>query len=71
MNPTWFDRQWCYIGLAVAVVLLMVAFGTNAFRQRLDVSRWRDPVWLSWLMVPVYWLFADEGVVVAGASLSG
>jgi hypothetical protein len=60
MNPTWFDRHWCYIGLAAAVALLLIAFCTNTFRQRLDISRWRDPVWLSWLMVPVYFIHQFE-----------
>lgn len=70
MYPTWFDRHWCYIGLAGAVVLLLIAFGTNVFRERLDVSRWRDPVWLSWLMVPVYFIhqFEEYGFDATGRS---
>lgn len=68
MNPSWFDRHWCYIGLAAAIVLLLIAFSTNIFRQRLDTSRWRDPVWLSWLMVPVYFIhqFEEYGFDAAG-----
>lgn len=72
MNPSWFDRHWPYIGLAAAVVLLAVLFGTNLCRQRLEISRWRDPVWLSWLMVPVYFIhqFEEYGFDATGRTYS-
>ena len=41
----WFERHWCWIGLAAAVVLLIVLLFTNVFRNRRDVSRIR----LNWL----------------------
>ena len=40
----WFQRHWPWIGLAAAIVLIVVLFFTNVFRDRRDLSRWRDPV---------------------------
>jgi hypothetical protein len=64
----WFERHWPWIGLVGALVLLAGLFGSNVFRQRRDVSRWRDPVWLSWLMVVAYLLhnFEEYGIDAKG-----
>jgi hypothetical protein len=70
MNPTWFDRHWCYFGLAAAAILLILLFATNTLRQRPEVSRWRDPVWLSWLLVASYFVhqFEEYGFDATGRS---
>ena len=64
----WFERHWPWIGLGGAVVLLIVLLSTNVFRNRRDVSRWRDPVWLAWLMTAAYMLhnFEEYGIDAKG-----
>jgi Protein of unknown function with HXXEE motif len=39
----------------VAIMLM-----TDTFRGNIAVSRWRDAVWLGWLVVPLYWLHQLE-----------
>lgn len=64
----WFERHWPWIGLVVAVALLALLFFTAVLRDRRDVSRWRDPVWLAWLMAVAYMLhnFEEYGVDAMG-----
>lgn len=50
----WFDLAFPWIGLVGAGVLLPLLLATNMFRQRLDLSRWRDPAWLGWLLTVIY-----------------
>ena len=57
---SWFDLAWPWIGLAAAVLLIFLLFGTQNLRGDLSRSRWRDPVWLSWLSVPVYMIHNVE-----------
>jgi hypothetical protein len=54
MTWTWFDLAWPWIGSIAAGLLLILLFGTRTLRSDLSLSRWHDPVWLSWLAVPVY-----------------
>jgi Protein of unknown function with HXXEE motif len=63
----WFERNWPWIGLTAAVVLLVLLFFTTAFNRR-EVSRWRYPAWLSWLMVVAYLLhnFEEYGIDAEG-----
>lgn len=63
----WFERYWPWIGLGFAAALLGVLLGTNGFRSR-SGSRWRDPVWLAWLMVVAYLLhnFEEYGIDAEG-----
>jgi len=56
----WFTRHWPWIGLVFAAVLLMLLFVTDALRSRRDVSRWRDPVWIAWLIAVAYMLHNVE-----------
>lgn len=42
---SWFDLAWPWLGLGAAAPLLVVL---------LRAPRWRDPVWLGWLAVPLY-----------------
>ncbi|MFT4076604.1 MAG: HXXEE domain-containing protein [Asticcacaulis sp.] len=49
-----FDLAFPWIGLAGALVLLPLLFGTNLLRRNHDVSRWRDPAWLGWLLTVIY-----------------
>ena len=64
MACEWFERHWCWIGLLAAIVLLIALFCTNVFRNCRDVSRWRDPVWLAWLITVAYVLhnFEEYGI---------
>ena len=64
----WFERYWSSVGLGAAIVLLLLLFFTNTLRDRPRVSRWRDPVWLAWLMVAAYLLhnFEEYGVDAKG-----
>ena len=48
-----FDFGWPWMGLGGGVVLLILLFATDVFRSNKE-SRLKDPVWLSWLLVPVY-----------------
>jgi uncharacterized protein with HXXEE motif len=54
------DLGWPWMGLGAAAVLLVLMFTTDAMRSRTSGSRWWDPVWLSWLTVPVYLLHVFE-----------
>lgn len=57
---SWFDLAFPWIGGAAAVVLLVVLFGTNALRSESRLSRWRDPVWMSWMATVAYLLHNVE-----------
>lgn len=48
------------MGLGAAIVLLAMLFMTNTMRSYSAGSRWRDPVWLAWLVVPIYMLHQFE-----------
>jgi hypothetical protein len=52
------------MGLGGAIVIILVLFFTNVFRGQLGRSRWRDPVWLAWLMAVAYMLhnFEEHGI---------
>jgi hypothetical protein len=52
----------------MVAILLM----TDTFRGNTTVSRWRDPVWLAWLAVPLYWLhqFEEYSLPVIGLDYS-
>ena len=56
----WLNTAFPWIGLAGAVVLLVLLFATNALRSDPGVSRWRDPTWLSWAAAAVYLLHNVE-----------
>ncbi len=60
MEFTWFDMNWPWIGLGIAAVMLVLLFATNVFRSKLDISRWRDHVWLAWLAPAGYMLHQWE-----------
>ena len=51
---------WPWMGLGGAVVMIILLFCTGALRSRPEVSRWRDPLWLAWLAVPMYLLHQFE-----------
>jgi hypothetical protein len=58
--------DWPFVGLGAAVVLLAL----NGYWPRLDRSlpRWRDPLWLVWLGLPMYMLhmFEEHGYDLLG-----
>ena len=70
MTWSWFDLAWPWIGSMGAAVLLILLFGTGRLRSDLSVWRWRDPVWLAWLAVPVYMIHNIEeyGIDLLGRS---
>jgi len=70
--PTWFDAAWPFIGLGGAIVMVAVLLTTDTFRGNVVVSRWRDPVWLGWLAVPLYWVhqFEEYSLPVLGFNYS-
>lgn len=57
---SWFDLGWPWIGLTAAAVLLAVLLGTDRLRADAGVPRWRDPYWLGWLAVPLYYVHEAE-----------
>jgi len=60
MTWSWFQLAFPWIGGAGAVVLVILLFGTNRLRSKPTLSRWRDPVWLSWVAAVVYLLHNVE-----------
>jgi hypothetical protein len=60
MKWSWIDIAFPWIGGVVAVVLLVLLFGTNLFRSEPSSSRWYDRVWLSWLALVIYLLHNVE-----------
>jgi hypothetical protein len=52
----------------MVAILLM----TDTFRGNTTVSRWRDPEWLAWLAVPLYWVhqFEEYSLPVLGFDYS-
>lgn len=68
MQWSWFDLAWPWIGLVASGLLLAVLFGTRRLQQNTQISRWRDPVWLAWLMSAVYMLhnFEEYGIDALG-----
>ena len=64
----WFTNYWSSVGLGAAIVLAVLAFGTDVLRADAGVSRWRDPAWLGWAGVLAYLLhnFEEYGVDAAG-----
>lgn len=68
MRWSWFDLAWPWIGLFASGVLLALLFGTHKLQENKRLSRWRDPVWLAWLMSAVYMLhnFEEYGIDALG-----
>lgn len=69
-KTTWtlFDVLWPWIGLGIAITLLILLVATDTFRHNFRVSRWHDAVWLSWLAIPVYMMhqFEEYGIDLLG-----
>ena len=55
-----------------AIVMVAILLMTDTFRGNTTVSRWRDPVWLAWLAVPLYWIhqFEEYSLPVIGLDYS-
>jgi len=71
---TWgpFQLAFPWIGGAAAIALLILLFATKLLRGELTSSRWRDPVWISWMATVVYLLHNVEeyGIDALGHRLS-
>ena len=68
----WFYTVWPFIGVGGAIVMVAILLTTDTFRGSTTVSRWRDPVWLAWLAVPLYWVhqFEEYSLPVLGFDYS-
>lgn len=51
LDQFWF--AWPWMGLGVAVVMVVLLFSTDLLRGG-PLPRWRDPVWLAWSAMPAY-----------------
>ena len=60
MQTHWFYTVWPFIGVGGAIVMVAILLLTDTFRGHTAVSRWRDPAWLAWLAVPLYWVHQFE-----------
>jgi hypothetical protein len=56
----WLDLNFPWVGLAAALVLAVLLFATDRLRSAPALSRWRDPVWLSWLAMLAYLIHNGE-----------
>ena len=56
----WLNTAFPWIGLAGAIVLLVLLFATDTLRSDRSVSRWRDLTWLSWAGATAYLLHNVE-----------
>ena len=72
MQTHWFYTVWPFIGVGGAIVMVAILLLTDTFRGNTTVSRWRDPVWLAWLAVPLYWVhqFEEYSLPVLGFDYS-
>jgi hypothetical protein len=66
-----FMNVWPWIGLGMAVVILVLMFCTDWLRMNLKVSRWLDPAWLAWLGSVQYMVHNIEeyGIDITGTTL--
>jgi Protein of unknown function with HXXEE motif len=60
MSWSWFDLAFPWIGLAAAVVLVALLFGTQLLRGEPTPSRWHDRTWLSWMAMVAYLIHNAE-----------
>ena len=60
IENTGFWLGWPWMGLGGAVVMIILLFCTDVLRSNREVSRWRDPLWLAWLAVPMYLIHQFE-----------
>ena len=72
MQTHWFYTVWPFIGVGGAIVMVAILLTTDTFRGSPTVSRWRDPMWLAWLAVPLYWIhqFEEYSLPVIGLDYS-
>ncbi|MBQ9516280.1 MAG: HXXEE domain-containing protein [Ruminococcus sp.] len=52
--------SWPWIGFGGGIVILLFLCFTDALRSKSEMPRFRDPVWLSWLMVVAYLIHVCE-----------
>ncbi|MCC8015450.1 MAG: HXXEE domain-containing protein [Eubacterium sp.] len=63
-----FHTNWPWMGLGMAIVLVILLFFTNLLRSDTSVSRWRDPKWCAWFGTCAYMLhnFEEYGIDLFG-----
>ena len=64
----WFLHDWSSVGLGAGIVLGLVLFCTDVCRSDPGLSRWRDPVWMSWMFAFAYLIhnFEEYGIDAVG-----
>lgn len=59
-NYNWFDLNFPWIGVGMAIIMLILLFGTRIFQGNQLISRWKDITWLSWLGFTAYLIHNGE-----------
>ncbi|EKF23675.1 hypothetical protein C731_2299 [Mycolicibacterium hassiacum DSM 44199] len=64
----WFLHDWSSVGLGAGIVLGLLLFCTDVCRSDPGLSRWRDPVWMSWMFAFAYLIhnFEEYGIDAVG-----
>ena len=59
---------WPWLGLALVPILLVLLFYTDLLRGDPKIPRWKDYLWLAWLLLPVYMIhqFEEHGIDLRG-----
>ena len=60
-----FMHVWPWMGLGAAIVIWIIAFGTDLMRKDTSKGRWLDPAWLAWIGTSAYMLHNVEEYGVA------
>lgn len=55
-----FDFAWPWIGLGIALPMLVILFFTNIFRRDITKPFYKDYYWWGWITVPLYLLHQFE-----------
>ena len=66
---SYFFNIWPWIGLGASVVISVLLFFTDFLRVEKNKCRWKDPYWLSWLLMILYMFHNIEeyGIDLTGA----
>ena len=53
-NWNWFALNFEWFGLGIAIIVWILLFTTDKLRSNLNISKWKDFTWLSWLGMTIY-----------------